>query len=146
MGMRNSAIGVSTRLASWGWSKTNGEYDARGWPDWITIPSFRISPMRGAGISRSPGSWRSTAPFIWPGASDRAIFRGILFRPRRTFGPSCSSVLQHIKLKHPVGAAAKRYNPLQRLAYLGVIVLISLMASWLTMSPLRIGQGLPLAS
>ncbi len=23
-----------------GWSKSDGEYDARAWPDWITIPSF----------------------------------------------------------------------------------------------------------
>ena len=41
-----------------------------------------------------------------------------------------------MKLKHPAGAAAKRYNPLQRLAYMGVIVLITLMVlTGLTMSP-----------
>ena len=41
-----------------------------------------------------------------------------------------------MKLKHPTGAAAKRYNPLQRLAYLGVICLITLMVlTGLMMSP-----------
>jgi thiosulfate reductase cytochrome b subunit len=46
------------------------------------------------------------------------------------------SLLDHIKLKHPTGQAAKRYNPLQKLAYLGVIVLTALMvATGLTMSP-----------
>ena len=46
------------------------------------------------------------------------------------------SVIDHIRLKHPTGEAAKRYNVLQRIAYLGVIVLISLMVlTGLTMSP-----------
>ena len=39
-------------------------------------------------------------------------------------------------LKHPTGEAAKRYNVLQRLAYLGVILLITVMVlTGLTMSP-----------
>ena len=45
-------------------------------------------------------------------------------------------MIEHAKFKHPTGEAAKRYNPLQRLAYLGVILLISLMVlTGLTMSP-----------
>ena len=45
---------------------------------------------------------------IWP---TRADIRAI---PR--------SILDHIKLKHPTGEAARRYNVLQKLAYLGVIL------------------------
>ncbi len=46
------------------------------------------------------------------------------------------SVIDHIQLKHPTGEAAKRYNVLQRLAYLGLITLVILMVlTGLTMSP-----------
>ncbi|HEY8253807.1 MAG TPA: cytochrome b/b6 domain-containing protein, partial [Rhizomicrobium sp.] len=46
------------------------------------------------------------------------------------------SVLDHIKLKHPTGEAARRYNVLQKLAYLGVILAITLMVlTGLSMSP-----------
>ena len=46
------------------------------------------------------------------------------------------SILDHIRFKHPTGEAAKRYNVLQRLAYLGVLFLFCLMVvTGLTMSP-----------
>ncbi|THD58171.1 MAG: DUF4405 domain-containing protein [Phenylobacterium sp.] len=45
-------------------------------------------------------------------------------------------IVDHVKLKHPVGEAAKHYNVLQKFAYLGVILLIVLMVlTGLTMSP-----------
>jgi thiosulfate reductase cytochrome b subunit len=52
----------------------------------------------------------------------------------RTIG---SSIVDHLRLRHPVGDAARRYNILQKLAYLAVIfVLIPLMilTGW-AMSP-----------
>jgi thiosulfate reductase cytochrome b subunit len=52
----------------------------------------------------------------------------------RSFG---RSILDHLRLRHPRGEAAKRYNPLQKLAYLTVIfVLFPLMLiTGLSMSP-----------
>ncbi len=45
-------------------------------------------------------------------------------------------IVDHLKLRHPVGEAAKHYNVLQKFAYLGVILLIVLMVlTGLTMSP-----------
>jgi thiosulfate reductase cytochrome b subunit len=45
-------------------------------------------------------------------------------------------IVQHAQFKFPRGEAAKRYNPLQKLAYLGVICLLTLMIlAGLTMSP-----------
>jgi len=53
-------------------------------------------------------------------------------RPRHIW----MDIVDHVKLKHPVGEAAKHYNVLQKLAYLGVILLIILMVlTGLTMSP-----------
>src|SRR6185437_16550029 len=59
---------------------------------------------------------------LWPTLSDlRAI-------PR--------SVADHIQLKHPKGEAAKRYNVLQRLAYLGLLALVGgMVVTGLCMSP-----------
>jgi thiosulfate reductase cytochrome b subunit len=119
-----------------GWSKDHGYYVARAWPDWVTIPSFQdladarhwhflfawLLVFNGLAYLSWSLSSRHLQRDIVPTADDiRAI-------PR--------SLVDHIKLKHPTGEAAKRYNPLQKIAYPGVIVLISLMvATGLTMSP-----------
>jgi thiosulfate reductase cytochrome b subunit len=119
-----------------GWSKVDGDYAARGWPSWITIPSFQdLADARHwhflfAWILVINGlvylGWslyrRHLQHDIWPTVADLKSL------PR--------SLLDHLKLKHPTGEAAKRYNVLQRLAYMGVIVLITLMVlTGLTMSP-----------
>lgn len=141
---RNGATHGVTQVGPWhfdttavlGWSKYHGDFVARGWPAWLTIPSFQdladarhwhflfawILALNGLGYLVWSLLSRHLQRDIWPTTSDlRAI-------PR--------SIIAHIKLKHPAGDAAKRYNPLQRLAYLGVILLISAMVlSGLTMSP-----------
>ncbi len=119
-----------------GWSKSDGEYDARAWPDWLTIPSFQdLADAR---------HWHFM--FAWLLAINGAAYLtwSVVSRHlQRDIVPTAvdiravpSSIVEHVKLKHPAGAAAKRYNPLQRFAYLGVIFLITLMVlTGLTMSP-----------
>jgi thiosulfate reductase cytochrome b subunit len=119
-----------------GWSKVDGEFQARGWPDWLTIPSFQdladarhwhflfawVLAANGLAYLLFSLIARHLQKDLWP---TRADIRAI---PR--------SILDHIKLKHPTGEAARRYNVLQKLAYLGVILLIALMVvTGLTMSP-----------
>lgn len=119
-----------------GWSKVDGDFQARGWPDWLTIPSFQdladarhwhflfawVLVLNGLAYLGYSLWARHIQKDIWPSRADiRAI-------PR--------SVLDHIRLRHPTGDAARHYNVLQKLAYLGVILLISLMVlTGLTMSP-----------
>ena len=116
--------------------KYNGDFGARGWPAWATIPSFQDLARRATlalhvcvdlainGLIYLVWSiWtRHIQKDIWPTLNDlKAIAK---------------SIFHHIKLKHPTGEAAKRYNVLQRLAYLGVICLITLIVlTGLTMSP-----------
>ena len=47
------------------------------------------------------------------------------------------SVIDHVRLRHPVGEEAKRYNILQKLAYMGVVFLVlpGIVLTGLTMSP-----------
>ena len=45
-------------------------------------------------------------------------------------------MLDHLRLRHPTGEEAKRYNVLQRLAYLGLILLVvGMVMTGLTLSP-----------
>jgi thiosulfate reductase cytochrome b subunit len=119
-----------------GWSKVQGDFQARGWPDWLTIPSFQdLADAR---------HWHFL--FAWVLAINglgyliysfkvRHIQKDIL-PTRRDLKSIPRAILDHIKLKHPQGDAAKRYNVLQKLAYLGVMTLIALMVlTGLTMSP-----------
>jgi thiosulfate reductase cytochrome b subunit len=119
-----------------GWSKYMGEDMARAWPAWLTIPGYQdladarhwhftfawILVFNGLFYLIWSIATRHLQKDVWPTRAD------ILSIPR--------SILDHILLRHPVGDAAKRYNVLQRFAYLGVIVLIALMVlTGLTMSP-----------
>jgi thiosulfate reductase cytochrome b subunit len=133
-----------TQLGSWqidttgflGWSKYRDAFTARGWPTWLTIPKFQ--DLADARHWHFLFAWilaiNGIAYLVWS-LSTRHIQRDIW--PTRTDIKSIpQSVIDHVKLKHPTGEAAKRYNVLQRLAYLGVIVLIALMVlTGLTMSP-----------
>ncbi|MGH6878087.1 MAG: cytochrome b/b6 domain-containing protein [Rhizomicrobium sp.] len=119
-----------------GWSKVDGADIARAWPTWLTIPSFQdlagarhwhflfawILAINGLAYLIWSLATRHLQTDVWP---SRADIRSI---PR--------SVLDHILFRHPTGEAAKRYNVLQRLAYLGAIVLVALMVlTGLAISP-----------
>lgn len=119
-----------------GVSREDGEQTARGWPDWVTLPSYTdladarhwhfffawVLVINGALYLAWSFASRHVQRDLWPTASDlRAI-------PR--------SIIDHIKLKHPKGEAAKRYNILQRLAYLGLVALVvAMVVTGLCMSP-----------
>ena len=103
-----------------GWSKTGGAYDARGWPDWLTIPGAQdladarhwhfffawVLSINGLAYLAWSLAKRHVQRDLWPTLAD---LRSIP-----------ASVWDHVRLKHPTGESAKRYNVLQRLAYLGL--------------------------
>jgi thiosulfate reductase cytochrome b subunit len=115
---------------------SNGE--VRAYPGWLTLPS-----SRNLALGRR---WHFLMAWIF-------VINGLIYlvsnfvnghfkrdlaptreqiRPRNVW----KDIVDHIRLKHPVGEDAKHYNVLQKLAYLGVIVLIILMVlTGLTMSP-----------
>lgn len=119
-----------------GVSREDGDQTARAWPDWLTLPSYTdLADARHwhfffAWILLGNGAFylawslasRHVQRDLWPTVRDlRAI-------PR--------SIVDHIKLRHPKGEAAKRYNILQRLAYLGLVALVAgMVVTGLCMSP-----------
>jgi thiosulfate reductase cytochrome b subunit len=119
-----------------GWSKVGDVWTSRAWPSWITVPSYQdladarhwhfffawVLVVNGAIYLVWSLSIRHVQRDLWPTVDD---IRSI---PR--------SVVDHVRLRHPTDESAKRYNVLQRLAYLGLIGLVAgMVATGLTMSP-----------
>ena len=115
----------------------DGFLAGRAFPWWITLPGYQ---------SLAEGRrWHFF--FAWLLALNGLAYFGYGFAARhfqRDLAPTGRdlsgigrSILDHLRLRHPRGEAAKRYNALQKLAYLTVIfVLFPLMiVSGLTMSP-----------
>ena len=114
-----------------------GEWSARGFPWWITIPDNRWLSMARAWhfffawifvlnglayLAYTIGS-RHLARDLWPTRADwRSIGR---------------SIADHLRFRHPTGAAAKRYNVLQKLAYIAVIFVLlpGIVTMGIAMSP-----------
>ena len=141
-----SATGV-TKLGPWtfktsgvlGLSKVDGQPQQRGFPAWITLPSYQdLATGR---------RWHFF--FAWLFVINGAVYwlhtlisghlkKDLLLRPEEArLRPLLQDVWDHIRLKKPQGEAATRYNPLQKIAYLKVIVLLLplMLLTGLTMTP-----------
>ena len=122
-----------------GASKEDGALQPRGFPAWLTIPSYQD-----LAIGRR---WHFF--FAWLFAINGAVyligglakrhFRRDLLPTKAELAPAhlVHEVVDHAKLNFPKGEAARRYNVLQKLSYMGVaFVLLPLMVlTGLTMSP-----------
>jgi thiosulfate reductase cytochrome b subunit len=122
-----------------GVSFAHGHPVVQGFPGWLTLPSWRdLATGR---------RWHFF--FAWVFVTNGLIYllAGLLSGHfRRDLAPTAAqirprnileSIWDHIRLKHPTGEEAKRYNILQKLTYLIVVfVLLPLMVgTGLTMSP-----------
>ena len=122
-----------------GASKVHGVWTARGFPDWLTIP-----PQQFLALGRR---WHFF--FAWVFAINGAILIAnavVSGHLRRDLAPSWGQlkpghVLQeiwdHLRLRFPKGEAARRYNVLQKLAYLAVLLMLLplMVLTGMTMSP-----------
>ncbi|MEO8926057.1 MAG: cytochrome b/b6 domain-containing protein [Caulobacteraceae bacterium] len=117
----------------------DGSPTRRGFPKWATLPSDQdLATGR---------RWHFFLAWVF-------VINGLIYLAfglfnrhfRRDLAPTgeqlkprsiLRDIVDHIRLKHPVGEDAKRYNVLQKLTYLAVIfVILPLMvATGLTMSP-----------
>jgi thiosulfate reductase cytochrome b subunit len=115
-----------------------GNVVARAFPSWATIPGPQWLAM--GRVWHFFFAWL----FIINGAAYilYTIFSGHLKRdlvPTKTEWRGIGrSIVEHLKLKHPHGDAAKRYNVLQNIAYLSIIFIVLpliVIGGW-AMSPL----------
>ena len=98
-----------------------GGLTERGFPSWITVPSNQWLAMG--------RRWHFAFEWVF-------VLNGLLYvayslwsrhlvndltPTRRDWRSIGRSVLDHLRFRHPSGEAAKRYNVLQKITYLGVI-------------------------
>jgi thiosulfate reductase cytochrome b subunit len=107
-----------------GVSKVNGETTARGFPSWVTIPGPQWLAM--ARHWHLFFAWlfvvNGVAYLLYTIFSRHLVKDMVPTRDElRNIG---RSIVDHIKFKHPTGAAATRYNVLQSLTYLIVIFVL----------------------
>ncbi len=116
---------------------SDGEWSARGFPRYLTIPDDPWLAM--ARTWHFFFAWvfvlNGLAYLAYSVASGHV--RGDLLPSREDWRSIGRSILDHLRFRHPTGEAAKRYNVLQKLAYVVVIfVLLPLIALMgLAMSP-----------
>ncbi len=101
---------------------SDGKPTGRGFPSWATLPG-----PRNLALARQ---WHFT--FAWIFAINGSLYLLWTFLSKhfsRDLAPTGSdwrgigrSIIEHMKFKHPHGEEATRYNILQKLAYLAVIL------------------------
>jgi len=122
-----------------GASRHHGVLTARGFPDWLTLPAWQSLALG--------RRWHFF--FAWVFAINGAIYiaSGVVSgHLRRDLAPTpdqlaprhfLHEIWDHLRLRFPKGEEARRYNVLQKLAYLGVVLLLLplMVLSGMTMSP-----------
>jgi thiosulfate reductase cytochrome b subunit len=122
-----------------GASKDGAQLTDRGFPAWATLPAEQdLATGRRYHFFLAWLFVANGAAYLIYGAVSGHFRRDLA--PRREelrIRHLAQDIWDHIRLKHPTGEAAKRYNTLQKLTYLAVIfVLLPLMVlTGLTLSP-----------
>ncbi len=123
-------LGVSTRAE-------DGVALRRGFPMWATIPGPKSLALGRRWHFFFAWAWViNGALYLGWSLASRHLTRDLTMQ-RRDWRGIAQSARDHLRFRHPVGDDAARYNPLQKLAYLGVIFILAPLAvmSGLAMSP-----------
>ena len=135
----SAALTIDTTGVLGVWKNQSGQLQARAFPSWATIPSELRSGARAPlasdlrlAVRGRHRALRPLEPGQRPSAARPRAARAEL-RPAHIL----HDIRQHATLNFPKGEAARNYNTLQKLAYLGVLgFLIPLMIlAGLTLSP-----------
>jgi len=120
-------------------SGSDGDLTRRAFPGWMTLPSWQdLATGR---------RWHLF--FAWLLVANSVVYLAFSFATghvRRDLLPAradlsvarlAHDLWAHLKLSFPKGEAARPYNPLQKLSYLGVLFLLApfILATGLTLSP-----------
>jgi thiosulfate reductase cytochrome b subunit len=123
-------LGVSRRSG-------DGAMVQRAFPEWATVPGPRSLALGRRWHFFFAWLWvlNGTCYLLWSLASRH--LRDDLAMRRRDWRGIPRAIADHLRFRHPVGEDAMRYNPLQKLAYLGVIFVLAPLAvlTGLAMSP-----------
>ncbi len=122
LGATNNSSGVRVRAVAPSWAMIPGSRNLAAGRRWHFFFAW-LWVVNGA------------AYLLWSLAS-RHLQRDLALQHRDWRGIS-KSIIDHLRFRHPVGEEATRYNPLQKLAYLGVIFGLTplIVLTGLSMSP-----------
>lgn len=135
-----TSIGAATfdTTGLFGWSKGgDGEFTERGFPRWATLPADQWLAMGRL--------WHLF--FAWVLVTNGILYvifgfasghlRRDLWLTRTDWRGLGHTFIEHLKLRFPKGDEARRYNGLQKLAYLLIIFVVApvIVLTGLTMSP-----------
>lgn len=101
-----------------------GEAEPRAFPSWMTVPSTQWLAM--ARRWHFFFAWLfliNGLAYVAYSLFSRHLGRD-LAPTRQDWRSVGRSIIEHLRIKHPTGEAAKRYNVLQKLAYLAVIFVL----------------------
>lgn len=118
-------------------NNATGHPVARTWPTWMTLPSYRdLATARRWHFFFAWVLVINGAAYLAWNTYVRHIQKD-LWLTRQDIADIPQSVVDHALLRHPTGLAATRYNVLQKLAYLAVILVLvpGMVLTGLTMSP-----------
>ncbi len=117
--------------------RANGQLSRRGFPEWATIPGPQSLALGRRWHFFFAWLWViNGACFLSWSLASRHLTQVLAMQGRDWRGIG-KSILDHLRLRHPRGAEAIRYNPLQKLSYLLVIFVLAPLAvlTGLAMSP-----------
>jgi thiosulfate reductase cytochrome b subunit len=145
-GPNNTIVGL-TQVGPWmfkttglfGYSKGQDGMAERGFPSWMTIPRYQDLATGRRWHFFFAWLLVINGAVFWLHALISGHFKNELLLHKGELAPRhlIQDVWDHIRLRRPVGEAAKRYNTLQKIAYLAVIAgLLPLMVlTGLTLQP-----------
>ncbi len=102
----------------------DGDAAQRGFPWWATIPDNQWLSM--ARLWHFFFAWLfvlNGIAYVFYSVASRHLYRD-LAPDRNDWRSIGQSIRDHLRFRHPTGEAAKRYNVLQKLAYLAVIFVL----------------------
>ncbi len=123
-----------------GWlgaSREDGQWMARGFPHWATLPGPQWLAMARQWHFAFAWLLVANAALFFAWGVWKGHFRRDLLPDRTNIRHLPHEIVQHVKLRFPHGEAARRYNGLQKLAYSIVIFVLGplIVLTGLTMSP-----------
>ena len=134
-----------TQIGSWhfdttgvlGASNADGVPTARGFPEWATLPGPQWLAMGRLWHFAFAWLFVLNGLLFWIHAIARGHLRRDLLPTKSDLARLPREIVDHVKLKFPRGEGAKRYNALQKLAYIFVIFGLGplVVLTGLTMSP-----------
>lgn len=121
------------------WQDSNGTVRHYAFPSWATLPtSYNLAFARRWHLTFAWLFAVGTAGYLLWSLGSRHLTRDLLpnpaeLRPRHLW----QEIVDHVRLRFPGGAHAAHYNSLQKLSYVGVLLLLLplLVLTGLTMSP-----------